>query len=916
MAQLLVNEAGQLRVEIVDKPVIIIGRNPETDVQINLDSVSPFHCQIKQVGSEYRVVDLNTATGTFVNGIGIHEQVLRSEDMIQIGEASIVFHVEQKPERENHLDLSEDADYSLEMDWEQEGEEPTSYFDFTALQRDQVRNFLNLNMPINTSPDLNILLDRMIGSVLDLTSSTSGMFLVRDERFRLVPRCQRKLPKDSLQKAIQLILRPVARKVVETHGLVSIPDIDEELFLDLRGEQFPEYQTILGIPLRTMAKEYGVLNQDLAHLHPANRTLGVLLLMRHKGQTPFTDQEIPMIEAVSHQVAVSIFNLKLHLMASADPMTGLYNRNYFQSNISEEIEFSRMGKTQLSVAITDVDHFKRFNELYGAKAADGILKSIGRIVLGPLRDIDIVARYGGEKFIFMFLHMGHQGALEIMEQVRQEIQAFPFLEEGYKITVSSGIASFPAHGTTPEQLIERADQALYRAKQSGKNQSVVWEKEKNLAGERTDDLAGLVSGNIAKDYQHMQALMETIRLNNATPDPQEQVYQLVDKIMEVTYSERAMIFQSTPQGIKPTLARDRLGQSLEEEHMPPYSNLIVSRVLESRCALHEVWHPSLELQDNQTYDETYNRSVLCAPLREKEKDLGVLYVDSPDVDREITDSDVTFFDAIAKQIALALTQVQLREQLKDRERMQYEFNIASTIQNDLLPSEFPALPGISIYGYTEPAKEVGGDYYDVISTPFEDPQHFLCIGDVSGKGLPAGLVMVMARSALRPLITTGSILSPAELLYHLNGMIYENTSSGVFMSMLLLEILPDGIEYASAGHEHILVYRKAQKKVEAIRSGGVVLGLSPYVPMFENKFLPMDPGDFLLLYTDGATEAQNTKGEEFELEHLVELTERYGNQEMTCQEMVGYIFSDIKNFFTGVDQLDDITLLIAKRTEG
>jgi sigma-B regulation protein RsbU (phosphoserine phosphatase) len=101
--------------------------------------------------------------------------------------------------------------------------------------------------------------------------------------------------------------------------------------------------------------------------------------------------------------------------------------------------------------------------------------------------------------------------------------------------------------------------------------------------------------------------------------------------------------------------------------------------------------------------------------------------------------------------------------------------------------------------------------------------------------------------------------------------------------------------------------------VESILSGGVVLGLSQYIPMFENKLLPMDPGDFILLYTDGATEAQDKAGEELGMERLTEIVEKYGRQNLTPQEIVASVFNDIKAFFSEVEQLDDITLLLARR---
>ena len=190
---------------------------------------------------------------------------------------------------------------------------------------------------------------------------------------------------------------------------------------------------------------------------------------------------------------------------------------------------------------------------------------------------------------------------------------------------------------------------------------------------------------------------------------------------------------------------------------------------------------------------------------------------------------------------------------------------------------------------------------------------YVCIGDVSGKGVPAGLVMVMARCFFRPLIL--SCRNTKLILEELNKFLVADTRKDMFMSMLVIkwDVIEKIFTWTGAGHEHLLIYRAKTKKCEAIRAGGIVLGmLKKAEKFFKENQLTLDTDDVVVLYTDGVTECINSKGQMLELQHLIPLVEKYGN--LSAAEICNAIFSDLLRFMGKTPQHDDITLVTMKKT--
>lgn len=251
-----------------------------------------------------------------------------------------------------------------------------------------------------------------------------------------------------------------------------------------------------------------------------------------------------------------------------------------------------------------------------------------------------------------------------------------------------------------------------------------------------------------------------------------------------------------------------------------------------------------------------------------------------------------------------------REARAAQERLEREMEIATRIQTSVLPVN-PTLPGYSIAASMETASEVGGDYYDVIPSPAGG---WIAIGDVAGHGLPAGLVMLMVQSATNVLARAAAPHeSPSALLSCLNAFLYENIRTRLvqdeFVTFTLLRCSADGeLEYAGA-HEEILVWREASGQLERLRTPGPWLGVVPDVAdATHDQSCRLEPGDLMLLYTDGVTEAMNAEHEQLGMERLCELFE--ANARRPVDELVERIRQEVERWST--ERLDDVTVLAVR----
>jgi diguanylate cyclase (GGDEF)-like protein len=162
-------------------------------------------------------------------------------------------------------------------------------------------------------------------------------------------------------------------------------------------------------------------------------------------------------------------NRELHQLSITDELTGLYNRKHLMETLSSEVTRSKRNGHTFALLVADIDHFKRINDTFGHQKGDEVLRLLAGVFRETIRSCDYVARYGGEEFILMLPEVGAAGGLEVAERIREQVARKRIPPKGDRITISIGVAMFPEHGEIPEELFQRADQALYAAKTSGRN---------------------------------------------------------------------------------------------------------------------------------------------------------------------------------------------------------------------------------------------------------------------------------------------------------------------------------------------------------------------------------------------------------------------------------------------------------------
>ncbi len=250
--------------------------------------------------------------------------------------------------------------------------------------------------------------------------------------------------------------------------------------------------------------------------------------------------------------------------------------------------------------------------------------------------------------------------------------------------------------------------------------------------------------------------------------------------------------------------------------------------------------------------------------------------------------------------------------LREIERKNTELQIAADIQKSFLPSEIGPLPGFDIAAMSVPAKEVGGDFYDVIPFPMvagKDRKVGILIADVSGKGIPAALFMALSRVIMR--VNSLWHVHPAEVLRDANSIIYEDSKTGMFVTLFyaVIDLELRTVTYANAGHNPPLLFRAGTGVIEELMTTGVALGITDMAE-YTQTVCVLSPDDCILLYTDGITEADNEAEEMFGEERLWQCLARY--HELTAREIMDSVLRDVRFFAAGYAQSDDITLMVLK----
>lgn len=422
-------------------------------------------------------------------------------------------------------------------------------------------------------------------------------------------------------------------------------------------------------------------------------------------------------------------------------------------------------------------------------------------------------------------------------------------------------------------------------------------------------------GIINNSEDRLALLYHLSQTFNSSLDLTEVLNRVMDEVIAVTHAERGfvMLKQGDDRGGQLEFRAARgLDQKTIETPQFQISRSIVERVAGDGKPV---------LTSDAQADERFNiresvmflglRSILCVPLKVKDRIIGVIYVDNRWQSGLFTQADLELLNAIASSAGIALENARLYEVAIEKGRMERELQMARKVQYSLLPQDTPDIPGWDFAGRWKPAREVGGDYYDYI--PMKEPHFGLVIADVTDKGMPAALFMASTRSIIRASMTQRT--SPSEGITHANQLLCAESDDNLFVTLFyaLLNYKTGEMVYVNAGQNPPLFFSsqsKGERSLTPLIHTGMQLGVEMDTE-YQQKTIHFEPGDFIVLYTDGVTESIDSNHQDFGMDRLQEVI--LDHKDQTSEGMITAILDAIESFRSGMAPSDDITLMVGKR---
>ncbi|HHL71451.1 MAG TPA: GAF domain-containing protein [Bacteroidetes bacterium] len=308
--------------------------------------------------------------------------------------------------------------------------------------------------------------------------------------------------------------------------------------------------------------------------------------------------------------------------------------------------------------------------------------------------------------------------------------------------------------------------------------------------------------------------------------------------------------------------------------------------------------------DEETGFQT--RSILAVPLIVKDRIIGVAEVINPIEGQSFTDDDLNLFMTFGRQVALAIENARMHESIVEKQRIEQQLEAARTIQESFLPQQCPVCPNnrFQIAAKSIPATAIGGDFYDFFE--FDEDTLGVLMGDVAGKGIPAALYMARLVSDFRQQAQVTR--DPEKTLVTINDLLVERGRRGMFVTLqyAVLDIPSGCLKMTTAGHLPVVRVRGDGGGCEMLTSeGGAPLGVLPNLH-FSTDIITMEPGDYLVYFTDGIIEAKNKKGEQYSFERVTSFLDKKWRR---AEEIVDGLIRDIDRFSRDTAQHDDITVV-------
>jgi phosphoserine phosphatase RsbU/P len=389
----------------------------------------------------------------------------------------------------------------------------------------------------------------------------------------------------------------------------------------------------------------------------------------------------------------------------------------------------------------------------------------------------------------------------------------------------------------------------------------------------------------------------------------ETLNQVASLVFEAVPAQRCVIMlrdEEAEGGMKILVARQRgKEERLEEVRI---SSTVMEEVMKNGKSVLTADAQHDPRYASQTMALLGIRSVLAVPLSVDIKDVfGIIYADSPTDQTTFSEEHLNILTTLASVASIRVENARLLEERFERERMERELELATEIQQTFQPSAPPVMDDYEFQGISFSCYEIGGDYYDFISLP--DRKMLIALGDVSGKGTAAALLMSSLHAAIHAQVTAKSSLH--EMIISVNQYLAKNTPTNRFVTLFIAELDPQTgvLSYINAGHNPPIMGH-ASGEIRQLDSGGFPLGILPQAE-YEVGQIKLESGDALVIYSDGVSEANNLQGDEFGVERLSQVVSK--NITASAAALRDKVESALSSFTQTAPANDDITLVIVKR---
>lgn len=380
------------------------------------------------------------------------------------------------------------------------------------------------------------------------------------------------------------------------------------------------------------------------------RNYGYVILETDKLINNFSEEAIEECKPLVNLLIGYIENINIINTAIIDKLTSAYTRKMLDDLLDENIENAELNSGFFSVVMIDIDNFKKINDKYGHLLGDKILKKLGEVVKSNIRKNDLFFRYGGEEFLILLPDTNKHDALNLAERIRKKMETSLFVD-GRAVTASFGIASFPDDAEWKEELLEKADKALYVAKERGKNRCELWDETFEQKGRVTDKLSGFLTGNDLRDTTKILTMIELTELIKENLSKEEIVFKFLGRLLDSSEGRYAGILF-----IEDGKIYNQLWRKANDDNWIKFNNInnrLLNKVIKEQKGFYGIdWDEVFEYDVVKNVPLFY--SVMLVPIVKDKVLKGIIYILAPSNDKEYKFEDYNYVSVLANILAMLL----------------------------------------------------------------------------------------------------------------------------------------------------------------------------------------------------------------------------------------------------------------------